>query len=37
MYKFDNELARVYCDDKKRYLFDLIKLEEELNPKIFNL
>lgn len=27
MYKFDNELAKVYYDDKKRYLFDPIKLE----------
>ncbi|AVQ47645.1 hypothetical protein [Clostridium botulinum] len=27
MYKFDNELAKVYCDDKKRYLFDPITLE----------
>ncbi|ACQ52542.1 hypothetical protein G8E05_14820 [Clostridium botulinum] len=27
MYKFDNELKKVYCDDKKRYLFDSITLE----------
>ncbi|MCR1974654.1 YcxB family protein [Clostridium sporogenes] len=27
MYKFDNELKKVYCDDKKIYFFDPITLE----------
>ncbi|WP_460264694.1 YcxB family protein [Clostridium sporogenes] len=27
IYKFDNELTKMYCDGKKKYLFDPIKLE----------
>ncbi|WP_072571048.1 YcxB family protein [Clostridium botulinum] len=27
MYKFDNELKKAYCNDKKIYLFDPITLE----------